>query len=156
MNKILIFIGIFALLIPISYSDGGCIKVADDVLIQSSSAPVVPIAGKQVSYLFSFGNNQAVLINKEINGTLKIMHNSKSIFAKEFRIKDGILELKHIYEKPGLYELFFDFQVGSKNYKPEDFLVEAIEQENGFANKIIFLIIGIIIGVVLTKFNKRN
>ena len=156
MNKILIFIGIVALLIPISYSDGGCIKVADDVLVQLSSAPEVPRVHQQVSYLFSFGNRQG-LINREINGTLKIVKNDETVFTKSFKIKDGILELKHIYENPGIYEIFLDFQIGNKNYKPEDFLVEVIEQKNieqknYFANKVIFLIIGIIFGALLMKF----
>ena len=141
MNKILLFIGFFALLIPISYSDGGCIKLADDVLVQLSSAPHVPIVGKQVSYLFSFGDNKANLINKEINGTLKIVHNGKPIFAKEFRIKDGILELKHTYEESGSYEIYFDFQIGSKNYEPEDFLVEAIDTKNNFMINLVYVII---------------
>ena len=154
-KKIFLFIGLFALLIPISQSDGGCIKIADDMLVQSSSAPVVPRVHQQVSYLFSFGNKQG-LINKEINGTLKITKNSETIFTKEFKIKDGILELKHIYENPGLYELFFDFQIGNKNYKPEDFLVEAIVEKNDFANKFIFLIIGIVIGIVLMKLTIQN
>ena len=154
-KKIFLFIGLFALLIPISQSDGGCIKIADDMLVQSSSAPVVPRVHQQVSYLFSFGNKQG-LINKEINGTLKITKNSETVFTKDFKIKDGILELKHIYENPGLYELFFDFQIGNKNYKPEDFLVEAIVEKNDFANKFIFLIIGIVIGIVLMKLTIQN
>ena len=78
-KKIIALITLLSLLIPISYSDGGCIKLADDVLVQLSSAPHVPIVGKQVSYLFSFGDNKANLINKEINGTLKIVRNSKPI-----------------------------------------------------------------------------
>ena len=151
MKKTLLFIGLFALLIPISYSDGGCIKVADDVLVQLSSAPVVPRAHQQVSYLFSFGNQQG-LINREINGTLKIVKSDETVFTKSFKIKDGILELKHTYEEPGSYEIYFDFQIGNKNYKPEDFLVEVIEQKNGFANKIIFLVIGTIIGIVSANF----
>ena len=155
MKKIFLFIGFFTLLIPITYSDGGCIKIADDVFVQLSSAPVVPRVGKQVSYLFSFGDKQG-LINKEINGTLKIVKNSGMnggmVFTKDFKINNGILELKHIYENPGLYEIFFDFQIGNKNYKPEDFLIEVIEQKNEFASKFIFLIIGIIFGAVLMRF----
>ena len=149
-KKIFLFIGFFALLIPISYADGGCIKIADDVLVQLSSAPEVPRVHQQVSYLFSFGNKQG-LINREINGTLKISRNDEIFLTKSFKIKDGIFELKHIYEKPGLYEIFFDFQIGNKNYKPEDFLVEVVGQKNDFANKVIFLIVGIIIGIVLMK-----
>ena len=149
-NKTLIIFIIFILLIPVAYSDGGCIKIADDVFVQLSSAPVVPRVGKQVSYLFSFGNKQE-LINREINGTLKITKNSETIFTKSFKIKDGILELRHIYENPGLYEIFFDFQIGNKNYKPEDFLVEAIDTKNDLMINLAYLTIGIIIGVILTK-----
>ena len=155
MKRIFLFIGLFTLLIPIANSDGGCIKVADDVLVQLSSAPVVPIVGKQVSYLFSFGNKQG-LINREINGTLKIVKSDETIFTKSFKIKDGILELKHIYEKPGLYEIFFDFQVGNKNYMPEDFLVEAIDVKNDLMINLAYLIVGIIIGAILIKLTIKN
>ena len=156
MKKISLFIGFFVLLIPISHSDGGCIKVADDVLVQLSSAPVVPRVGRQVSYLFSFGDKQG-LINKEINGTLKIVKNNEIIFTKNFKIEDGILELKHIYEKPGLYEIFLDFQIGNKNYKPEDFLVEVVDKKNDLMINLVYLIIGIFIGAILMKLTtKRN
>ena len=156
MKKISLFIAFVTLLIPISYSDGGCIKVADDVLVQLSSAPVVPIAGKQVSYLFSFGNKQG-LINREINGTVKIEQTYETIFNKSFKIEDGIFELKHIYENPGMYEIFFDFQIENRNYKPEDFLVEVIDTKNDLMIKSAYFITGIIIGVILTKFiTKKN
>ena len=155
-KKIFLFISFLALLIPITYSDGGCIKVADDVFVQLSSAPVVSRVGKQVSYLFSFGNKQG-LINGEINGTLKIVKSDETVFTKSFKIKDGILELKHIYENPGLYEIFFDFQIGNKNYKPEDFLVEAIDTKNDLMINLAYLVIGIIIGVILMKLiTKKN
>ena len=156
MKKTFLFIGIFALLIPIAYADGGCVKVAEDILVQLSSAPVVPIVGKEVSYLFSFGNNQG-LINREINGTLKITKNSETIFTKDFKIKDGILEFKRIYENPGLYEIFLDFQTGNKNYKPEDFLVEVVETRNDLIINLAYLIIGIVIGAILMKLiTKKN
>ena len=155
-KKLFLFILFFALLIPISYSDGGCIKIADDILVQLSSAPEVPRVHQQVSYLFSFGNKQG-LINREINGTLKIVRNDETVLTKSFKIKDGILELKHIYEKPGLYEIFFDFQIGNKNYKPEDFLVEAIDVKNDLMINLANLIVGIIIGVILMKLiTKKN
>ena len=155
MKKIILFIAFFTLLIPISYSDGGCIKVADDALVQLSSVPLVPRVGKQVSYLFSFGNKQG-LINREINGTLKIVKSDEIVFTKSFKINDGILELKHIYEKPGLYEIFFDFQIGNKNYKPEDFLVEVIDVKNDLIINLAYLIVGIIIGAILMKLTIKN
>ena len=155
IKNIIIFI-IFILLIPVVYSDGGCIKIADDVFVQLSSAPVVPRVGKQVSYLFSFGNKQG-LVNREINGTMKIVKSDETVFTKSFKIKDGILELKHIYENPGLYEIFFDFRIGNKNYKPEDFLVEAIDTKNDLMINLAYLTIGIIIGIILTKLiTKKN
>ena len=154
-NKTLIIFIIFILLIPLAYSDGGCIKVADDVFVQLSSAPVVPRVGKQVSYLFSFGNKQG-LINREINGTLKIVKSDETVFTKSFKIKNGILELNHIYENPGLYEIFFDLQTGNKNYKPEDFLVEAIDTKNDLMTNLIYLITGIIIGAILMKFYTKK
>ena len=156
MKKIFLFISFLALLIPISYSDGGCIKIADDILVQLSSAPVAPTVGKQVSYLFSFGDKES-LINREINGTLKIVKSDETFFTKDFKIKSGILELRHIYDKPGLYELFFDFQIGNKNYKPEDFLVEVVNTKNDVMINLAYLIIGIIIGAILMKLiTKKN
>ena len=155
-NQIFFIFLFFILLIPVSYSDGGCIKIADDVFVQLSSAPVVPRVHQQVSYLFSFGDKQG-LINREINGTLKITKSSETIFTKDFKIKDSILELKHIYEKSGLYEIFFDFQIGNKNYKPEDFLVEVVDKKNDVMINLIYLITGIIIGIILTKLiTKKN
>ena len=153
--KIFLFIAFFTLLIPISYSDGGCIKVADDVLVQLSSAPVVPIVGKQVSYLFSFGNKQG-LINREINGTLKIVKSDETVLTKSFKIKDGILELKYIYEHPGMHELFFDFQIGNKNYKPEDFLIEVMDMKNGLMANLIYLVVGIAVGAILMKLSTKK
>ena len=153
--KIFLSIGFLALLIPIARSDGGCIKVADDVLVQLSSAPVVPIVGKQVSYLFSFGNKQG-LINREINGTLKIVHSYETVFTKRFKINDGILDFKHIYENHGIYEIFFDFQIGNKNYKPEDFLVEAVDTKNNLTTNLAYLIIGVIIGITLMKLSTKK
>ena len=154
IKNIIIFI-IFILLIPLAYSDGGCIKIADEILVQLSSAPEVPRVHQQVSYLFSFGNKQG-LLNREINGTLKITKSDETVFTKSFKIKDGILELKHIYENPGLYEIFFDFQIGNKNYKPEDFLVEAVDAKNNLTINLAYLVVGIIIGLVLAKFNKKQ
>ena len=155
IKNIIIFI-IFILLIPLAYSNGGCIKIADDVLVQLSSAPEVPRVHQPVSYLFSFGNKQG-LLNREINGTLKIVKSDEAIFTKSFKINDGILELKHIYENPGLYEIFFDFQIGNKNYKPEDFLVEAIDVKNDLMTNLIYLIVGVITGLILMKLiTKKN
>ena len=154
INKKYIMFIIFILFIPITYSDGGCIKVADDVLVQLSSAPLVPIVGKQVSYLFSFGNKEG-LINKEINGKLKIVKNDETILTKNFKIKDGILSLKHTYKSPGLYEIFLDFDIGNKNYTPEDFLIEVNEQKQPFVFYIIFLFIGFILGMIIMKLIKK-
>ena len=150
MKKICLFIGFFVLLNSLAYANGGCVKVADDTLVQLSSAPEVPRVHQQVSYLFSFGNKQG-LINGEINGTLKIVKNDETFLTKSFKIRDGILELKHIYEKPGLYEIFFDFQIGNKNYKPEDFLIEVVDTKNDLMINLAYLIIGVIIGLILMK-----
>ena len=155
MKKIFLFISFLALLIPISYSDGGCIKVTDDILVQLSSAPEVPRVHQPVSYLFSFGNKHG-LLDREINGTLKITKSDETVFTKSFKIKGGILELKHIYENPGLYEIFFDFQIGNKNYKPEDFLVEAIDVKNDLMINLAYLIVGIITGAILIKLTIKN
>ena len=94
MNKVFILFGIFLLSIPISYSNGGCVKVIDDVLVQLSSSPLVPIVNKETSFLISFGDREKNLINEEINGKVSIVKDKEIIIAKNFKIKDGILDLK--------------------------------------------------------------
>ena len=152
-KKYIIFI-IFILLIPLAHPNGGCIKIADDVFVQLSSAPLVPIVDKQESFLISFGNKQGI-INKEINGTLKIVKSNEIILTKNFKIKDGILDLKHTFRNSGLYEIFLDFNIGNKTYIPEDFLIEVKEQNQNFGVNAIFLSIGIVIGIMSMKFIKK-
>ena len=154
MNKKFITLILFLLFMPITYSNGGCIKVIDDVLVQLSSSPIVPIANKQASFLFSFGNKSG-LINEEINGKLKIIKKEETILIKDFKIKDGILDLKHTFKNPGLYEIFLNFNIGNKTYAPEDFLIEVKEQEKSYVFNISFLIIGIFIGIFLMKLKKK-
>ena len=91
--------------------------------------------------------------NKEIKGNLSIVTNKGTIFVKDFKIKDGILDLKHTFNDPGLYEIFLDFKVGNKTYTPEDFLIEVKEKQNDFAGKIIFLIAGVLIGILAMRMN---
>ena len=146
---------IFILLIPITYSNGGCIKVADDIFVQLSSAPLVPVVNKQTLFLISFGNNGG-LINKDINGKLKIVKNDDLVLEKDFKVKDGIYDLKHTFKNPGLYEIFLEFNFNNKTYAPEDFLIEVKEEKSDFSNSILFLIVGIIIGIILMKFIKKQ
>lgn|SRR3989338_4924125 len=146
---------IFILLIPITYSNGGCIKVADDIFVQLSSAPLVPVVNKQTSFLFSFGNKEG-LIKEEINGKLWIAKDEEKILTKDFKVKDGIYDLKHTFKNPGLYEIFLEFNFNNKTYAPEDFLIEVKEEKSDFSNSILFLIVGIIIGIILMKFIKKQ
>ena len=155
MKKILVLMSIFALLIPITYSNGGCIKVADDIFVQLSSALLVPVVNKQASFLFSFGNKEG-LIKEEINGKLWIAKNEEKILTKDFKVKDGIYDLKHTFKNPGLYEIFLEFNFNNKTYAPEDFLIEVKEEKSDFSNSILFLIVGIIIGIILMKFIKKQ
>ncbi|MBI3026997.1 hypothetical protein HYY70_02695 [Candidatus Woesearchaeota archaeon] len=155
MKKVLVLMSIFALLIPISYSNGGCIKVADDILVQLSSSPLVPIVNKEASFLISFGNKEG-LINEEINGKLKIIKNDDLALEKDFKVKDGIYDLKHTFKNSGLYEIFLEFDYKNKTYIPEDFLIEVKEEKSDFSNSILFLIVGIIIGIILMKFIKKQ
>ncbi|MBI2654367.1 hypothetical protein HYX02_06185 [Candidatus Woesearchaeota archaeon] len=154
-KKILILMGIFALLIPLSYSNGGCIKIADDIFVQLSSAPLVPTVNQQASFLISFGNKEG-LIREEINGKLKIVKNEEIILIKDFKIKDGIFDLKHTFKNAGLYEIFLEFNVDNKKYMPEDFLIEVKEEKQSFLFNIIFFIVGIFIGMILMKLVKNN
>ena len=147
---------IFILLLPISFANGGCIKIANDVLVQLSSSPLVPIIDKETSFLISFANNKKELINEEINGKLWITNDDEKILTKDFKIKDGILDLKHIFKKQGLYEIFLEFDYKNKTYAPEDFLVEVKEEKSDFRNNILFLVIGIVVGIILMKFIKKQ
>lgn len=152
MSRKIFYLLVFLLFIPYVYSNGGCIKVANDVLVQLSSAPSVPIVGQQSSFLISFGNLEKNLITEEINGNLEIVKNEEIILEKDFKIKSGILDLKHTFKNLGVYELFLEFEIKGKSYKPEDFLIEVKEQDNNRMINFLFLIAGIFIGIVLTKF----
>ena len=153
-RKIIILFIIFILLTPVSYANGGCIKVADDILVQLSSSPLVPIVNKESSFLVSFANIQKELINKEINGKISIVKNDETKFTKNFIVKDGILDLKHTFKNTGLYEIFLEFQINNKAYTPEDFLIEVKEEKQNFIINFLFLTAGIIIGLTLPKFLK--
>lgn len=148
---------LFLLFIPFSYANGGCIKLADDVFVQMSHAPHVPKVNEKTSFLFSFGNNEG-LINQEIDGQLKLMKGEDIILAKDFQIKDGVLELKHEFNNPGLYEIFLEFNVNGKDYMPEDFVVEVIEKQGnkGYLTNVLFLLAGILIGILSSKLFKHR
>ena len=153
MRKFIAFM-IFILLIPVSYSDGGCVKIAgNNVFVQLSMVPLNPEVNQQASMLFSFGDYNG-LLNGEINGNMTIMHNNKPVFTRDFKIKDGILDLKHTFNEPGYYEIFLDFDFKNKKYTPEDFLIEVKEKEQNLAFNIVILIIGILIGAILMKLIK--
>jgi hypothetical protein len=156
INKTFLFIGFFVLLLPISFANGGCIKVADDALVQLSSSPLIPIVNKQTSFLISFADIDKVLIREEINGKLWVTKNGEKILTKDFKVKDGILDLKYTFKKEGLYEIFLEFNYKNKTYVPEDFLIEVKEEKSDFRNNILFLAIGIIVGIILMKIVKKQ
>ena len=147
-NMFIIF-STLILLIPLSYSNGGCIKIADDLLVQLSSAPLVPVVNQQTSFLISFGDIKKELISKEIVGNFSIVKNQETILTGDFNIKDGVLDFKHTFKSPGLYEIYLKFNINSKNYEPEDFLIEVKEENSNFLIYFLFLISGIIVGVLL-------
>ena len=147
--KIFILLSLFIFLIPISYSNGGCIKVEDDVLVQLSSAPLVPVVNQQTSFLISFGNIKKELISKEIVGNLSIVKNDEIILTRDFKIKDGILDLKYTFKSQGLYEIYLKFNINGKNYEPEDFLIEVIDNKNTATDNFLFLTVGIVIGILI-------
>ena len=156
MKKVIIFLITFILLSLFTYSNGGCIKIADDVLVQMSMTPIVPIVNKPTSFLFSFGDKNKELINEEINGKLWIAKDDEKILTKDFKIKDGILDLKHTFKKEGLYEIFLEFRVANKTYMPEDFLIEVKEEKQVFITDFIFLIVGIFIGALFMRLVKNK
>lgn len=148
-NKLIIFSIIFILLIPVSFSDGGCIKITDDVFVQLSAVPIAPKVNEQASFLISFGSNDG-LLNKRINGTLKIVKSDKTVFEKKFDIQVGILDLKYTFKDTGFYEMYIDFAMNGKDYHPEDFAMEVVESKKNSAQNMIFLIAGAAIGAAFT------
>jgi len=156
MKKIIVFV-IFILLIPFTYSNGGCIKIADDIFVQMSHAPHIPIAKEMASFLFSFGNNDG-LLREDINGKIKIAQNDKVWLENGFIAKDGVLDLKHEFNNPGLYEIFLEFNVNGKEYMPEDFVVEAVEKQGnkGYLTNVLFLLSGILIGILSVNLFKHG
>jgi len=155
MIKKVILLIIFILMIPIANANGGCIKIADDMLVQMSVAPHVPIVNEKASFLFSFGNESG-LIREEISGKMRIVQNGKALLENDFKAKDGILDLKYEFNSPGLYEIFLEFNVNGKEYMPEDFVVEVIEKQegNGYLANALFLLAGFLIGILSAKFLK--
>ena len=154
MKKFFIFMSVICLLIPIVYSDGGCVKVADDALVQLSMIPVAPAAKEKASMIFSFGNLSMNLINKPIQGRLYISENQKIVFEKNFSVNSGVLDLKYAFDEPGYYEIFVEFKTNGKKYAPEDFLIQVNKQGKNYVENIIFSIIGIIIGLLFTALIK--
>ena len=156
IRKVILFI-IFILMLPIANANGGCIKLADDIFIQMSVAPHVPIAKEMASFLFSFGNKDG-LLREDIHGKIKIVQNDKVQLENNFKAKDGILDLKHEFNNPGLYEIFLEFNVNGKDYIPEDFVIEVIEKQGnkGYLTNVLFLLAGILIGILSSKLFKRR
>ena len=157
--KKFIFILIILLVIPLSFADGGCVKVADDALVQLSMIPVAPAAKEKASMVFSFGNLSMNLINKPIGGRLYINKNQKTVFEKNFSVDSGVLDLKYAFDEPGYYEIFVEFNMDRKKYTPEDFLVEVTDKKQNFVPNLIFFAIGIIIGLLFTtliKFRRQK
>ena len=154
INKIILFI-IFILMLPIIYANGGCIKIADDVFVQLSSAPIAPKVNEQASFLISFGNRQG-LITDEINGQLKIVQGEALILTKSFIIKDGILDLKYAFKNAGTHEIFLNFTLANKTYAPEDFVVEVQEEKQSLTFDAILLAIGFIFGIIAMKIIKKK
>lgn len=155
MKAIISIILLLLVLIPSSYANGGCIKVADDVFVQMSLSPLVPVANEKASFLFSFGNKNG-LIREEINGKIRIVQNGKTLLEKDFKAKDGILDLRQEFKNPGFHEIFLEFGIGNKKYAPEDFLIEVQKEKSDFVLNILFLIAGIFIGIVLMKLIKNK
>lgn len=148
---------IFILTLPMAYANGGCIKIVDDVFVQMSHAPHTPKVNEKTSFLFSFADKNG-LVSKEISGKLRIMKGEEVILTKDFQIKDGILDLKHEFNNSGLYEIFLEFNVNGKDYMPEDFVVEVIEKQasNGYLTNILFLLAGILVGILSVKLFKHR
>ncbi len=151
IRKFVLFI-IVGLMLPISYANGGCMKIADDVFVQMSHAPHTPKINEKVSFLFSFADKNG-LISKEISGELRLMKGEENIFKKDFQIKDGVLDLKHKFNNTGIYEIFIDFSLQNKTYSPEDFVIEVVEgSKPNYLNYFAFSIAGFLIGILTAKF----
>ena len=141
-------------MLPLAYSDGGCVKVADDALVQLSMIPVSPAPKEKASMVFSFGNLSMNLINKPLDGRLYISKNQKTVFEKNFSVNSGVLDLKYAFDEPGYYEIFVEFNMDGKKYTPADFLVEVTDKKQNFVPNFIFFAVGVIIGLLFTALIK--
>ncbi len=152
MKKLIILSLIIILLIPFSYSDGGCVKVEDDMLVQMSAVPLVPIVGQQVSFLFSFANLKKEPIYGDITGKFKLVKSDNIIFTENFTAKNGIIDLKYTFKNTGLHEIFLEFEINGKKYAPEDFLIEIKDESTNYQQNLLFSVVGIVIGILSAKF----
>ena len=156
MKRIMIFAVFFALLAPFSYAHVGCLEIDDDVFVQLTSSPITAVEGKPVAYLLSFVDQKG-LIRKEIKGKIFIQKDKNTVLDKNFTVADGILELKHTYMEPGLYEIFTEFEYNGKKYKPGDFLVEVTEKEKfNRTTAAMLLLVGFAVGISAGIFIRKE
>jgi len=118
-----------------AFANGGNIRIAEGkYLVNISSSPVTPIAGKKVAMLISFADVQKnELIAQDIRVWIEIRNKAtqKVLFPPtEFLAERGVLEFSFTYPEAGLHELFIRFEKPDepgKVYESEDFLVDVQE-----------------------------
>ena len=161
MKKFAILIFVIALITPLTYANGGCVKVADNILVQMSMAPLVPTVNGQTSFLFSFADLNSNPISKEIKGQILIFKNKEHHFMEGFSTQDGVADFKHIFSEAGIYEVYVEFKLNGIIYNPEDFRIEVKGENqdmrlNNFASNMLFLVIGLAIGFFASKLYKKQ
>jgi len=151
------------------FSNGGPQKLVDDVLISLAYVPLSPLEGEKISFLPTFVN--ATKAMQKENATSFILKDNASIkiwaidpFGNkvfELPIKNVendfvIFDFQHTFEKPGMYELFFKFNLSSapgKTYTA-DFPIQVREKETLSRTPIFIYLIIFILSFALGWFLK--
>lgn len=146
-SRLAMKIFVFATAIIFSFSstpvlaNGGPQKLVDDVLINLAHVPLSPMTGEKVAFLSTFVNATKVILEEDVtivqdnrtiqappiirdNASIKIWATDFSGGNKTFelpikKIENDfvIFEFEYTFENPGLYELFFEFNLSSASGK---------------------------------------
>lgn len=113
------------LIISLVYSNGGNQKYIDGYLVQVASLPISPFVGEKMSALISFANTSSDLL-KDIEGTIYINQNDRTIFAGNFTAPTGTTKFEYTFNNSGLYDMFVEFKLTNETriYMPDHFLIE--------------------------------
>lgn len=144
----------------VANANGGIKEVAEGkYIVNLSAAPIAPYIGEKQSMIIGFTDIFGNLIQKDIGVDLTLKYNQEPVVErKNLLAKNGVLPFQHIYEKPGLYELFVAFRLPDEpahTYMPEDFMIDVKERSSPQPTPLIAIagsgLISLCIGFILGK-----